>query len=231
MGWQAGKGDKAHCLTPSMGNALCPLSVAPRTLSVAPTDSARGLSAERNAHRLKCCQYRGIEPTQGRGVRTTPASTRGHMWMGARTRTHELFGAIRSYSASYLCPPRIACKWQATTIFLSSTRRRLAAEARWPSEALGSPMNAAVRCVRGQCMPPFACQSFADTTAGDACCSSAVKWLRRGTAWPCVVPRARRSALRRYASRSRDLLRGLSYADASHCVVYLQVQGGLGGAH
>ena len=61
-------------------------------------------------HRLKCCQNRGIEPTQGRGVRTTPASTRGHMWMGARTRTHELFGAIRSYSASYLCPPRIACK-------------------------------------------------------------------------------------------------------------------------
>jgi len=44
-------------------------------------------------HRLKCCQYRGIEPTQGRGVRTTPASTRGHMWMGARTRTHELIGA------------------------------------------------------------------------------------------------------------------------------------------
>ena len=47
-------------------------------------------------HRLKCCQYRGIEPTQGRGVRTTPASTRGHMWMGARTRTHELIGANRS---------------------------------------------------------------------------------------------------------------------------------------
>ena len=44
-------------------------------------------------HRLKCCQYRGFEPTQGRGVRTTPASTRGHMWMGARTRTHELIGA------------------------------------------------------------------------------------------------------------------------------------------
>ena len=36
----AEKGDKAHCPTPSMGNALCPLSVAPRTLSVAPTDSA-----------------------------------------------------------------------------------------------------------------------------------------------------------------------------------------------
>ena len=47
-------------------------------------------------HRLKCCQNRGIEPTQGRGVRTTPASTRGHMWMGARTRTHELIGANRS---------------------------------------------------------------------------------------------------------------------------------------
>ena len=36
----AEKGDKAHCPTPSMGNALCPLSVAPRTLSVAPADSA-----------------------------------------------------------------------------------------------------------------------------------------------------------------------------------------------
>ena len=46
--------------------------------------------------RLKCCQNRGIEPTQGRGVRTTHASTRGHMWMGARTRTHELIGANRS---------------------------------------------------------------------------------------------------------------------------------------
>ena len=46
--------------------------------------------------RLKCSWYRGIEPTQGRGVRTTPASTRGHMWMGARTRTHELIGANRS---------------------------------------------------------------------------------------------------------------------------------------
>ena len=50
--------------------------------------------------RLKRSWYRGIEPTQGRGVRTTPASTRGHMWMGARTRTHELFGAIRSYTIS-----------------------------------------------------------------------------------------------------------------------------------
>ena len=47
-------------------------------------------------HRLKCSGSRGIEPTQGRGVRTTPASTRGHMWMGARTRTHELIGANRS---------------------------------------------------------------------------------------------------------------------------------------
>ena len=46
--------------------------------------------------RLKRSWYRGIEPTQGRGVRTTPASTRGHMWMGARTRTHELIGANRS---------------------------------------------------------------------------------------------------------------------------------------
>ena len=37
---KAGKGDKAHCLTPSMSNALCPLSaVAPRTLPVAPTAS------------------------------------------------------------------------------------------------------------------------------------------------------------------------------------------------
>ena len=44
-------------------------------------------------HRLRCSGSRGIEPTQGRGVRTTPASTRGHMWMGARTRTHELIGA------------------------------------------------------------------------------------------------------------------------------------------
>ena len=69
-------------------------------------------------HRLKCCQNRGIEPTQGRGVRTTPASTRGHMWMGARTRTHELFGAIRSYwdnqdgreirSSSFCTPQRHA---------------------------------------------------------------------------------------------------------------------------
>ena len=48
--------------------------------------------------RLKRSWYRGIEPTQGRGVRTTPASTRGHMWMGARTRTHELIGANRSYT-------------------------------------------------------------------------------------------------------------------------------------
>ena len=47
--------------------------------------------------RLKRSWYRGIEPTQGRGVRTTPASTRGHTWMGARTRTHELIGANRSY--------------------------------------------------------------------------------------------------------------------------------------
>ena len=47
-------------------------------------------------HRLRCSGSRGIEPTQGRGVRTTPASTRGHMWMGARTRTHELIGANRS---------------------------------------------------------------------------------------------------------------------------------------
>ena len=46
--------------------------------------------------RLKRSWYRGFEPTQGRGVRTTPASTRGHMWMGARTRTHELIGANRS---------------------------------------------------------------------------------------------------------------------------------------
>ena len=51
-------------------------------------------------HRLRCCWYRGIEPTQGRGVRTTPASTRGHMWMGARTRTHELIGANRGANRS-----------------------------------------------------------------------------------------------------------------------------------
>ena len=56
-------------------------------------------------HRLKCCQYRGIEPTQGRGVRTTPASTRGHMWMGARTRTHELIGA--NWSHWRLCTKRV----------------------------------------------------------------------------------------------------------------------------
>ena len=49
--------------------------------------------------RLKRSWYRGIEPTQERGVRTTPASTRGHMWMGARTRTHELIGANRSLLA------------------------------------------------------------------------------------------------------------------------------------
>ena len=60
-------------------------------------------------HRLKCCQNRGIEPTQGRGVRTTPASTRGHMWMGARTRTHELFGAIRSYSLQATRAARLDC--------------------------------------------------------------------------------------------------------------------------
>ena len=46
----------------------------------------------------------------------------------------------------------------------------------------------------------------------------------------CCVS-AWRLPLCRDAVRIRDLLRGLSYADASHCVVYLQVQGGLGGAH
>ena len=42
----AEKGDKAHCPTPSMGNALCPLPVAPRALSAAPTDSAHAPSSQ-----------------------------------------------------------------------------------------------------------------------------------------------------------------------------------------
>ena len=39
---------------------------------------------------------RGIMPAHGGGARATPASTRGHMWGSARTRTQELIGANRS---------------------------------------------------------------------------------------------------------------------------------------
>ena len=64
----AEKGDKAHCPTPSMGNALCPLSVAPRTLSVAPTDSAHAPShplsvaclPKETRHPAACCVPRTV---------------------------------------------------------------------------------------------------------------------------------------------------------------------------
>ena len=84
---------------------LCAWRLPPARLLVDPGVPGSTFHTDRvlfgRKHRLKCCQYRGIEPTQGRGVRTTPASTRGHMWMGARTRTHELIELIELMCRSH----------------------------------------------------------------------------------------------------------------------------------
>ena len=69
-----------------------------------------------------------------------------------------------------------------------AVNKRPQAAARANHRRHSAPLRAPHRVGAIHYAPPFACQSFADTTAGDACCSSAVKWLRRGTAWLCVVP-------------------------------------------
>ena len=75
--------------------------------SLRPTDVATGApcggrkaKADRvffgGAHGLMCARIEALMPTHGGGARATHASTRGHMWGSARTRTQELIGANRS---------------------------------------------------------------------------------------------------------------------------------------